>query len=355
MPIGTGEAPPLTAAEARPLLAPLADAARILLAVSGGPDSVALMHLAAEVAASGGHPPLAVAAVDHGLRDGSRERADAVVHAAGRLGLEARVLSWTGPKPSTGLQAAARRARYDLLGAGAAEIGATHLATAHTLDDQAETILFRIARGSGLAGLAGMRRVSRRGGLIHVRPFLSVPKARLVAACDAGGWAWFADPANADPRFARARWRRLMPLLAAEGLDAARLGTLARRLAEAEAALDRQVRAALREAALPSGPGERLLRVARLREEPAAVLVRVMAAVLADFATPGPARLSRLERAAAALHEGWRTDTGVKRTLHGATLESGADGLLRVAPAPPRRLPPEAARDRDPDGEAGRG
>src|SRR5690606_4990568 len=117
---------------------------------------------------------------------------------------------------------AARDARYRLLIQCAREEGASHLVTAHTLDDQAETVLIRLARGSGLAGLAGMRAERDREGIRHARPLLASPKAALLDLCREQGWPFVEDPSNLDPRFARARWRRIMPLLAEEGLTAER-------------------------------------------------------------------------------------------------------------------------------------
>src|SRR5690606_3498551 len=122
-----------------------------------------------------------------------------------------------------------REARYRLLVQCAREAGASHLVTAHTLDDQAETILMRMARGSGLAGLAGMRAETDREGICHVRPLLEWPKASLLTLCREQGWAFVGDPSNEDARFARVRWRRIMPLLAEEGLTAERLARLGER------------------------------------------------------------------------------------------------------------------------------
>ncbi len=279
----------------RPLLAPFAPLPReaVLLAVSGGPDSMALMGLAAAVAASDPGPALAVATVDHGLRAGSRAEAEAVAAAAGALGLAGHLLTWDGPKPATRLQERARHHRYALLVACARRIGATHLVTAHTRDDQAETVLFRMMRGSGLAGLAGMAPARDRDGIVHLRPFLDVPKARLVATCRARGWRFVEDPANGDPRFARARLRRLMPALAAEGLDAARFATLARRMGEAEEALGGQPGAPSR---MPRGGRARSM-PARLLAEPAAVRHRGLDLLLeALAAAPGRPRLDAVER-----------------------------------------------------------
>ncbi len=218
----------------------LADIEALALAVSGGPDSIALMHFAASCAEAAPlegvpFPRLAVATVDHGLRPGSRREAEQVAGCE-RLGSGSTPLFSPGRARSRCPASRSARATTatPLLVDGARRLGASHLATAHTLDDQAETLLFRMARGSGPAGLAGMRRATMRDGLHHVRPFLGVAKARLVAACRANDWAYADDPSNQDPRFARTRLRALLPALAAEGLDAKRFGVLARRLAEAD-------------------------------------------------------------------------------------------------------------------------
>src|SRR5262249_33428441 len=120
-----------------------------------------------------------------------------------------------------------------------------HVVTAHTLDDQAETVLFRLARGSGVTGLAAMARTTSLDGIVLVRPFLDVPKARLIATLRAARTPFFEDPSNRDPRFTRPRLRALMPPLAAEGLDASRLALLARRMGRADAALEAVTREAL--------------------------------------------------------------------------------------------------------------
>ena len=162
-------------------------------------------------------------------------------------------MRWTGEKPVTGLQEKARAARYRLLAAAARRAGARCVVTAHTLDDQAETVLFRLARGSGLSGLAAMAKVSPLGlpamrdagdSPALVRPLLDIPKARLIATLEAAGLGHAEDPSNADPRFARVRWRTLAPALAAEGLTAERLVQLARRVRRSEAALEAAVGAA---------------------------------------------------------------------------------------------------------------
>src|SRR5262249_30876821 len=147
-----------------------------------------------------------------------------------------------GKKPATGLQEAARAARYRLLATAAVRAQARCILTAHTLDDQAETVLFRLARGSGLGGLAAMAQIGRvpdsAGGIMLARPLLVLPKSRLIATLERAGIDFADDPSNRDPRFARARLREVMPALAREGLDARRLALLAQRMRRADAAIE---------------------------------------------------------------------------------------------------------------------
>ncbi len=326
----------LSLADAAVLLEPLRAASGLVLAVSGGPDSVALMRLAAALRARSGLPPIVVGTVDHGLTGGSDAIARDVVAQAGTLGLDAHVLRWEGDKPRAGIQDAARAARYALLEGLARRIGATHLVTAHTLDDQAETILFRMARGSGPAGLAGMRPMCRRGDLLLCRPLLGIPKARLVETCRAAGWTYVEDPANADPRFARARLRRLLPHLAAEGLDAATLSLLGTRLARDEAAL-REAAADCRSACLLDATDHRqAYAAAPLMAALPAVRLRLLDAALADFAKPGRPRLARLETLAADLGQAFAEGRPLRRTLHGARITLAPNGRIDLVPEGPR-------------------
>ena len=157
-------------------------------------------------------PKLLAVTVDHGLRPESAREAAAVGKLARRFGVRHTILRWRGAKPKTGLQEAARHARYRLLAQAAARANCEHVLTAHTLDDQAETVLFRLARGSGLTGLAGMAYalpipVGEEQAVFLVRPLLGVSKARLVATLRAAGVAHSEDPTNRDPRFARTRLR----------------------------------------------------------------------------------------------------------------------------------------------------
>src|SRR3977135_68592 len=186
---------PISAQEARRLFADWRGVPAIVLAVSGGPDSIALMWLAARwrrALARG--PRLIAVTVDHGLRSEAPREARAVKRLARSLDLPHRTVRWTGAKPNTGLPAAAREARYRLLAQTARASGATHILTAHTRDDQAETLLMRMLRGSGIAGLAAMARESERDGVLLARPFLQGSKAQLIAPPTKAKIAFTDDP-----------------------------------------------------------------------------------------------------------------------------------------------------------------
>jgi len=186
---------------------------RLLLAVSGGADSMALMQLAARLPAGGAD--VHVATVDHALRAGSSADAQFVLGAAARLGLTAACLRWEGPKPSSGLQAAARGARYRLLAREAERWRADAIMTAHTADDQAETVLMRIMHRTEVAGLSGMAPeifIADGAGPTHrlLRPLLGWRRAALRAHLSMLSAPFVDDPSNDDARFERVRVRRLL-------------------------------------------------------------------------------------------------------------------------------------------------
>lgn len=309
-----------------------------VLAVSGGPDSTALMHAALGVAEPG---RVRVATVDHALRPGSAEEAASVRRLAAGLGLSHDVLTWDAPRRGSGIQVAARAARYRLLTDHAGRIGAGLVLTAHTLDDQAETVLMRLIAGSGPSGLAGMRNERLLApGIRLARPFLGIPKSDLVAYCTARGLPFLRDPSNADERFARARLRRLLPQLEAEGLSAVRLGRLAARVARDEAALAQRMREILSENARKVDDGI-VLDGSRLAREPEAITLRVIDAALdavaRDHGEPAPRRLERLERLVLdALLPALAEGRALRRTLRGVLVESDRQGRVRLSPAPPR-------------------
>lgn len=332
---------PVTAAEARQLFADWKNLPALVLAVSGGPDSVALMWLAARWRRALKKPPrLLAVTVDHGLREDAAREARDVKRLAAALEIEHRTVRWSGAKPAAGVPAAARAARYDLLGSAARRHGATHVFTAHTRDDQAETVIMRLSRGSGIAGLAAMARESDRGDVIVVRPFLDVPKSRLVATLRKEGIAFADDPTNRDPRFTRPRLRALMPALAAEGADARGLARLASRLARANVALEIMADGAERYmAALDTGPGYDLAAFAALSEE---IRVRLLLRKINRAGHEGPAELGKAEALLRAIDEAaGRKKPGsapvrLKQTLAGAVI-SIQNGRIHIAPAPHRR------------------
>jgi tRNA(Ile)-lysidine synthase len=328
--------------EADTLFSGLENLRGLILAVSGGPDSTALLVLAARWAKRLKRAPKLVAVtIDHGLRAEAAREAAAVKRLARRLGVAHRTLRWGGRKPKTGLQEAARDARYRLLAQAAASAGYAHILTAHTLDDQAETVLFRLARGSGPMGLAGMAHVSplpvgadRMGFLL--RPLLHIPKARLVATLRAAGVAYSEDPSNLDPRFTRARLRALMPDLAREGLSARGLSRFAARMRRADATIEFAV-AAARDALAPEPWPERgpvRFDTARFASLPAEVALRLLGRAVAWTGSEGPVELAKLESLYVAMRQ---ATTRLRRTLAGALITLDTDWIV-VERAPARRF-----------------
>lgn len=263
------------------LFAPLAGFRRVGLAVSGGPDSLALMLLYDRWRREDASAPAAIVySVDHGLRFEASTEAAYVVAEAGRLGLAARALRWEGDKPAAGIQAAARAARYSLIADAMAADGAEALVTGHHLDDQAETVLMRLAHGSGLEGLKGMRPVAEIAGLTVVRPLLGIRRAELAEIAAAAGLVPVADPSNADPQYERVRWRRALPEFAALGLTPERVALFARRMADADEALALAAITVAAGAVAPREGGGLTLSRAELLRQPRAIGVRILTHML---------------------------------------------------------------------------
>ena len=235
-PAADRNSPAFTEAEAQELLKPLAACRHVALAVSGGSDSVGLMLLA-QRAGLGGRAT--VLTIDHGLRPQSGAEAERVAEWARTLGFDAEILRWEGPKPRTGVQERAREARYRLMADWCARRGADAVvATGHTLDDQAETLLMRLARGSGVDGLSAMPVATMLHGVRILRPLLGIERRRLVQLAAQSGHDFIADASNDDPAFERVRIRKAEAALASLGLKPSALGLAARRLQRARMALD---------------------------------------------------------------------------------------------------------------------
>jgi tRNA(Ile)-lysidine synthase len=379
---------PISASEAKRLFADLKGAPTVVLAVSGGPDSIALMWLAARWrrALSRG-PRLIAVTVDHGLRAKAAGEARDVKRLARALDLPHRTMRWTGAKPKSGLPAAARAARYRLLAEAARQSGATHILTAHTRDDQAETLLLRLLRGSGIAGLAAMAPVTEREGVLLARPFLNVSKSQLITTLRKARVAFADDPTNRDTSFTRPRIRAVMPVLAAEGGDARNLARLASRLARANSAIEILVDGAERylalrdrRAASRSGIGAEAFDTKSFDRKtldaktfdaktsdaktsdaktsdaktfdakafaamPEEIRLRLLLRAIGRFGHEGPAELGKVEALLTVLSRAIadsnpRRRPRLKQTLAGA-LVSLIDDRISIAPAPPRRRRPD--------------
>jgi len=321
-------------------LGPFEPQPRIAVAVSGGPDSLALTLLAAEWAAARGGRAIGLT-VDHRLRPDAAAEAARVGQWLAARGIEHAVLVRSGGRPAADIQAVARTARHDLLGRYCTEAGILHLLLAHHREDQAETLLLRLGRGSGLDGLAAMapRRPTRWGQIL--RPLLGTPRTRLRATLAARGQDWVEDPSNADPVYARVRLRQLAPTLAAEGLSPARLAATAVRLGRTRAMVEQAVAAAAAERVTLHPAGFARLAGPFLTDLPEEVALRLLSRLLAVIGgEPLPPRLERLERLAYALAAG--PVPGM--TLAGCRIVADETGWIvcreAARVAPPRELSP---------------
>jgi len=294
--------------------------------VSGGSDSLALMLLLRDWAKGAGLKPPQVLTVDHGLRPEAADEARKVRLWARKAGLSAHVLTHRGKAPVSDVEAAARALRYRLMGAWAAKAGCAAVYVAHTRDDQAETFLIRLARGSGLDGLSAMRPLAPYpdgafAALKLARPLLGLARHSLQTYLEEAGHPWLDDPMNADPRFTRARIRLAWPRLEALGLTRDRLAGAAVHLGRARSALETVNRVLLQQGCTPYKNGL-LLDSAILACAPQELGLRALSQVLmAVSQNPYRPRFERLQGLYWAILDG---SLGAGRTLHGC----------RVAPAP---------------------
>lgn len=272
--------PGVDGSEIETLFAPVAGAKRLGLAVSGGPDSLALLLLASEWARGEGRPELIVYSVDHGLRPEAAGEVVMVLREAATLGLKARGLRWEGEKPETGMQAAARKARYRLLADAMIADGAELVLTAHHLGDQAETVLMRLAHGSGIEGLRGMDRFATVEGCRIFRPLLGIDPEVLAEVMEQSELAPALDPSNGDRHYERVRWRQMLPQLEEMGLDLKRLGNFASRMAEADALIAAESEAAFARLVHTGPEGDAELPHAGLAALQKVVAVRLLTRVL---------------------------------------------------------------------------
>jgi tRNA(Ile)-lysidine synthase len=297
---------------------------RVGVAVSGGPDSLALLILAA--AARPG--AIEAASVDHALRPESRAEAEMVAVLCKHLGVPHTVLTvaWA-EKPSTAIQERARDARYALLANWVSERQLDALATAHHADDQAETLVMRLNRGAGVRGLAGMRPSSIVPGSTAplLRPLLGWHRAELEAICASAGLSPALDPSNYDERYERARIRSA--LRGAEWLDSQSVARSAAHLAAADEAIEWAARQEWDRAVTIDGSGIAYA----LSGAPAEIVRRIVERAVAELAHEGSGEALRgrdLDTVIGAL------EAGRTATLRGVTCAGGSQ--WRFSKAPPR-------------------
>ena len=307
------------------------------LAVSGGSDSTALMRLTLDWAqAHHTSLTLSVLTVDHGLRPSSAGEARHVGEWAGSLGLPHHVLNWEGEKPSSGLQAKAREARYGLMASWCRDNGAGLLLTGHTLDDQAETVLMRLGRSLSPDSLAGIPRFGTWDGLGLFRPLLGARRSALRDYLMALGQGWVEDESNADRHFERVRARQELAELRSNGVTPERLAALAEAGARTTALLDRLTGRWLaswlkeEEAGFCHVPSEPFTGL------PLPLQQRILARIVSHYgggqSTPEAEELRRLAQ--------WVADGPVRCTLGGALMGRRKHGFYvcresgRIAPEP---------------------
>lgn len=341
---------PIGDAELGALFAGLDGFRSCVLAVSGGADSMALMHLVARWRQlRGDGPDILIATVDHRLREGSAEEAAAVAKEARRLGLEHRTLVRSGPRPTARVEELAREARYALLVEAAKSCAApVAIVTAHTQDDQAETLLMRLARGSGVDGLAGMqpvRGVDGADGVAIVRPLIGVAKSRLKATLEALGVCWFEDPSNQSAEFERVRLRQARDDLAWLGLESDKIALSARRLQRAQLALNAATDELQKACVDVHGGAFASIKRDAFQDAPEEIQLRLLTRVIAKFGgNSRPALMAQVEELAAKLAR-----ASVKGVTLGGTIvaadqrhikvfrEPGREGLAEVTVEPGAR------------------
>lgn len=291
--------------------------AALAVGVSGGPDSLALLKYLSEWSEG---TALHALIVDHSLRAESADEAQRVADmVAGWPHVSAYVLRWDSDV-SSAIQEQARQARYDLMASYCAAQDIKYLFLGHHMDDQAETVLFRLAKGSGLDGLAGMSRLQPYGELTFVRPLLDVAKDDLVAFCEAQGVDYVRDPSNEAERFARVRLRKSAEILAEEGLTPKRLAVSAKRIARARFALEALSDAVFENILLEKDTDRIVVKSGDLREGLDEISFRVILSAI-KMLKPEDDYLPRMEKIEDLFEALMRENQFRKRTLGGLIFE----------------------------------
>lgn len=291
----------------------------VAVAVSGGPDSMALAH---SIIASEQNRPIHVLTVDHGLRQEARDEAESVSRWVSSLSLpnvQHVILFWDHDNPKAALMEKARHARYQILSEYCQKNHIEYLFVAHHQDDQAETFLIRLSKGSGLDGLSGMTYISDYHGVMTLsRPFLQLSKEELIAYCQQNEISYVDDPSNKNDDFLRPRLRKSMNVLQEEGLTSKRLAVTAKRIARARNALEILTDKLYQEAIVGSTNAKQVFDLAVLTRYPEELVLRVLQKVLRHFREDEiyDVRMERLEDLFESL---WHDiDSFKPRTLGGA-------------------------------------
>ena len=309
--------------QAMAALGPFERAPRLAVAVSGGSDSLALTLLTADWARERGGEAVALT-VDHRLRPDSLAEAQETGRWLAARGIEHHILSWRDAEPGPGLQAAAREARYRLLTGWCREHDILHLLLGHQRDDQAETLMLRLARGSGVDGLAAMAPCAFHADVQLLRPLLDFPRDDLRDYLRGLAQDWAEDPSNQAERFDRVRWRKF---LAEERISAERLALTARQLGRARQALEAACAALAADCVIIRGTGHAELSPESVAAAPDEVALRLLAALArtiggGDF----PPRLDGLERTLDAVRAG----LSGRRTFAGCVFAPSRGGGVLV-------------------------
>ncbi len=301
----------------------------VALAVSGGADSTALLLLVKHwIDTQSGHSPeITVLTVDHGLRPESAKEARWVGELSARMGFRHKTLVWSGEKPKSGIQASARKARYQLMTAYCRDHGIPALATAHHCDDQAETFLMRLQRGSGVDGLASISPRSRRNGVDLLRPLLSFTREPLRSFLKAEGQSWREDPSNKDESYERIRLRNALKAADDLGITPANLALSAKRLLRAREALERMTADFLKEHLVLDEAGFGSIPMTCLLAEAEDIGLRALIRLAAAFGGRKAVRLMKAENAYAKLRDGasGMTLAGCHFSVRGVTLTASRE------------------------------
>jgi tRNA(Ile)-lysidine synthase len=311
-----GSITPISADEFAAFLARfgVADNEPLAIAVSGGPDSMALAWCART------YQNIIAFIVDHQLRPEATQEAEATQQRLAMIGIKSEILRWDHPPVTSRLHITARKARYDFLIEACHRHTISTLLFAHQQEDQAETVLMRLAKGSGVDGLAGIPADSMLEGVRIVRPFLNIPKLRLIATCRNVDISFIDDASNHSEKFTRGRLRKIMPLLKSEGLTIDRLTDLAARATEARSALDFYTHKFLTEFSTRDDYGVIRINRATLCDVPTETVRRAFTLALHDIhPTDYPPEYAALNRV---LDDVRSEDDITPRTLHGALISA---------------------------------